>query len=153
MYWDASRLDALPSLCTVAKFSPNLPCPCGSDRKYKKCCAIYHRGALPKDALTLMKSRYSAYATGNSNYIIQTTHPDNPDYTDDSKSWRASIDQFCKETGFEGLEILEWIDGEEEAFVTFRASLSSGTMIEKSRFLKVGGKWRYVDGEMLPSEL
>jgi SEC-C motif-containing protein len=99
-----------------------------------------------------MKSRYSAYATGAIDYIIATTHPDNPDYTNDSKHWRTSIDQFCKGTEFKGLKILDWVDGEEEAFVTFRALLSSGTMIEKSRFLKVGGRWLYVDGEMLSSE-
>ena len=129
----------------MAKFSPNLPCPCGSGQKYKKCCAPFHKGAIPKNALLLMKSRYSAYAVGNSGYIIKTTHPDNPDYTDDRKTWKASIGYFCRETRFEGLEILEWIDGEEEAFVTFKASLSSGALMEKSRFLKVSGQWLYVD--------
>ena len=95
-----------------------------------------------------MKSRYSAYAVGDSKYIIKTTHPDNPDYTDERKSWQASIDHFCSTTRFEGLQILDWSDGEEEAFVTFSASLSGGIMIEKSRFLKVDGKWLYVDGEI-----
>jgi len=95
-----------------------------------------------------MKSRYSAYAAGNSRYIIETTHPDNPDFTDDLKSWKASIDRFCRGTEFEGLQIIDWIDGEEEAYVTFSASLSGGTMIEKSRFLKVGREWLYVDGEI-----
>ena len=46
----------------MKKFSINSPCPCGSGGKYKKCCQKYHKGALAKDALTLMKSRYSAYA-------------------------------------------------------------------------------------------
>ena len=148
MYWGKSLSGVSRSLCTVAKFSPNLPCPCGSGRKYKKCCALYHKGALPGDALALMKSRYSAYAAGNSRYIIETTHPDNPDFTDDLKSWKASIDRFCRGTEFEGLQIIDWIDGEEEAYVTFSASLSGGTMIEKSRFLKVGREWLYVDGEI-----
>jgi len=130
----------------MAKFSPNLPCPCQSGLKYKKCCAPYHKGAVPKNALLLMKSRYSAYAVGESGYIIKTTHPDNPDYTEDIKAWRASIDLFSRQTLFQGLEIIEWIDGEEEAFVTFSASLSGGVLREKSRFLKVDGQWLYVDG-------
>ena len=137
---------------SMAKYSPNLPCPCQSGQKYKKCCAIYHKGALPKDALTLMKSRYSAYAVGDSRYIIRTTHPDNSDYTDDTQAWRESIDHFCKETEFEGLKILDWVDDEEEAFVTFRALLSGGKMIEKSRFLKEKERWLYIDGEILSSE-
>lgn len=96
-----------------------------------------------------MKSRYSAYAVGESVYIIKTTHPDNPDYTEDTKAWKGSIDLFCQQTLFQNLEILEWIDGEEEAFVTFKASLSTGVLIEKSRFLKVDGRWLYRSGEFI----
>ncbi|UFH59683.1 YchJ family protein [Sulfurovum mangrovi] len=130
----------------MAKVSPNIPCPCGSQKKYKKCCAVYHKGALAPDALSLMKSRYSAYAAGNADYIIKTTHPDNPDYTTDRTSWKKEIDLFSKHTEFLGLKILEFIDGEEEAYVTFEALLSSGMLHEKSRFLKSGGVWLYVDG-------
>ena len=55
---------------------------------------------------------------------------------------------FTISTKFLGLEILDSIESEEEAFVTFRASLSSGEMIEKSRFLKVDNKWLYESGEI-----
>ncbi len=131
----------------MIKTSPNTPCPCGSKIKYKKCCAIYHKGALPKTALLLMKSRYCAYAIGESNYIIKTTHPNNPDYSEYKQVWKASIDDFSNATEFLGLEIVEFIDGEHEAFVTFRAKLSSGDLVEKSRFLNVDGHWLYVSGE------
>jgi SEC-C motif-containing protein len=133
----------------MAKISSNSACPCSSGKKYKKCCAIYHKGALPKNALALMRSRYSAYSAGNSNYIVATTHPDNPDYTEDIKRWRDSIDLFSGQTDFLGLKIIEFIDGEKEAFVTFEAMLSSGKLIEKSRFLKVDRRWLYVDGEFI----
>ncbi len=132
----------------MKKTTPNTPCPCGSRVKYKKCCAIYHKGALPKTALELMKSRYVAYAVGDASYIIKTTHPNNPDYSEDTKAWKSSIELFSKETEFLGLEIVEFIDGEEEAFVTFKAKLSSGDMEEKSRFLKVNGKWFYESGSI-----
>ena len=130
----------------MKKTSPNTPCPCGSHVKYKKCCAIYHKGALAKTALLLMKSRYAAYAVGDASYIVKTTHSNNSDYIEDSKAWKESINLFCQGTEFLGLEILEFIDGEEEAFVTFKAILSSGDMIEKSRFLKVDGLWLYEQG-------
>jgi len=45
------------------------------------------------------------------------------------------------------LEILEYTDGEKEAFVTFRATFGNGEMVERSRFLKEGDEWLYVDGE------
>ncbi len=132
----------------MKKTTPNTPCPCGSRIKYKKCCAIYHKGALAKTALELMKSRYVAYAVGDASYIIKTTHPNNPDYSEDTKSWKESIELFSNKTEFLGLEIVEFIDGEEEAFVTFKAKLSSGDMEEKSRFLKVNGRWFYESGSI-----
>ncbi len=131
----------------MSKLSPNSPCPCGSKNKYKKCCAIYHKGALAPNALTLMKSRYSAFAAGESRYLIRTTHPQNSDYTEDTKSWRDSLDQYCMNEEFLGLKIIEFIDGESEAFVTFEAILGDGVLHEKSRFLKDEGKWLYVSGE------
>ncbi len=56
------------------KFSKNSKCPCGSGKKYKICCFRLHKGLLAKNALELMKSRFSAYAVGDANYIIKTTH-------------------------------------------------------------------------------
>jgi len=127
----------------MKKITSNTLCPCGSKVKYKKCCSKYHKGALAPTALLLMKSRYSAYAVGNSAYIVKTTHPSNSDFTKNSKEWKKSIDTFSFNTDFLGLEILEFIEGEEESFVAFKAKLSSGEMVEKSRFLKVDGAWLY----------
>lgn len=128
------------------KISANAPCPCHSGQKYKNCCAPYHKGILPATALVLMRSRYSAYALGLADYILKTTHPDNPDFTADTATWREDILEFCKNTGFEGLKIIAFAEGETEAFVTFEAALSHGIMKEKSRFLNVNGKWLYESG-------
>ncbi len=127
----------------------NSSCPCGSGLKYKKCCSRYHKGLIAKDALTLMKSRYSAYAAGDAKYIIKSTHKDNRDYTSDFKRWTKEILAFSKSTNFEKLEIIDFIDGEKEAFVTFIATLNGEKMIEKSRFLKVENQWLYESGEFL----
>ena len=132
----------------MQKIRSNTSCPCGSRQKYKKCCQVYHKGAKAKTALLLMKSRYVAYALGNSAYIIKTTHEHNEQYMDDVKGWKQSIEEFTKVTDFLALEILEFIEGEEEAFVKFKASLSSGEMTEKSRFLKVASGWLYESGEI-----
>jgi SEC-C motif-containing protein len=132
----------------MKKPSVNLPCPCGSGLKYKKCCLRYHKGAAAPDALHLMRSRYTAYAVGNSRYIIQTTHPDNPEYSSDIPNWEEEILNFCRHTGFLGLRIESFTENREEAFVTFTAKLSSGEMREKSRFLKQNGRWLYVSGEV-----
>jgi SEC-C motif-containing protein len=110
---------------------------------------LYHKGAKPANALLLMKSRYAAYAVGEYRYILKTTHPHNPSYQEESKAWGEDIKQFCSETEFLALEIIDHEPGEEESFVTFKARLSSGELIEKSRFLKEEGRWLYVDGEFV----
>ena len=97
--------------------------------------------------MLLMRSRYCAYALGMAEYIIRTTHPDNPDFTDNVSGWKEGILEFCRSTPFNGLKIVEFIDGESEAYVSFEASLGAYTMKEKSRFLKAEGKWLYESGE------
>lgn len=129
------------------KISPNTQCPCHSGEKYKKCCQPYHKGILPSTALRLMRSRYSAFALGLAEYIIATTHSSNPDYTDNKERWRETILDFSHNTQFLRLKILEFIDGEAEAFVTFEAQLDHGLLKEKSRFLKVEEKWLYESGD------
>jgi SEC-C motif-containing protein len=135
------------------KFPVNSLCPCGSNKKYKKCCQVYHKGAIPNKALDLMKSRYVAYKLGLSKYIISTTHKENKDYTDDINSWIKSIDDFSKSCQFSGLKIIEFIDGEAESFVTFYANIncnkSDNSFCEKSRFLKVDNRWLYHSGEFI----
>ena len=136
------------------KFSPNDTCPCGSFKKYKKCCKPFHdKISFPKIALELMESRFSAFAVCNSEYIIFTTHENNSDFTFDLNSWNKDILNFSKNTRFEKLEILEFIDGEVESFVTFKATLFQDntdiSFIEKSRFLKTEGIWKYVDGQFI----
>jgi SEC-C motif-containing protein len=129
------------------KHSPNASCPCHSGEKYKKCCQPYHQGILPSNAIKLMRSRYSAYALNLSRYIIQTTHPNNPDFTDKLDEWKLSIQHFTQNTRFLGLKINEFIDGETVAYVTFEASLDSGILKEKSRFVKENKKWLYESGD------
>jgi SEC-C motif-containing protein len=136
------------------KFSANDNCPCGSLIKYKKCCKPFHEDIkTPINALELMKSRYCAYAIEKSEYIISTTHQKNRDFNTDTKVWNNDILDFSRNTKFEKLEILEFIDGQTESFVTFKANITQNkqdvSFIEKSRFIKENGKWQYIDGEFI----
>lgn len=131
------------------KISVNAPCPCGSKQKYKKCCMPYHKGAFAKDPLTLMRSRFSAYVTDNIKYIMKTTHETNADFRTDQMHWTQDIEDFIKNTDFEGLTILDHYDN----FVVFKAQLKSNGMdvsfIEKSEFINENGKWYYLKGEFI----
>jgi len=92
-----------------------------------------------------MKSRYSAYALNQYKYIIKTHYK--------STETLESIKEFSKNTTFQKLEIIEFLDGDYEAFVTFKANLlthnNDSSFTEKSRFIKENEKWFYVDGEMI----
>ncbi|MCG3676559.1 YchJ family protein [Aliarcobacter butzleri] len=134
------------------KISVNSLCPCGSLKKYKKCCKIFHDNIKkPSNALELMKSRFSAYAFEQSEYIIKTTYKDNPDFSTNISVWKEEIEMFSKNKNFEKLEILNFEESDFEAFVTFKATLFQNnndiSFIEKSKFKKLDGIWLYVDGE------
>ena len=136
------------------KRTVNSLCPCGSLLKYKKCCKVFHDNIKnPSNSLELMKSRFSAYAFKQSNYIIKTTHKENQDYSENILEWKKEIEIFSSNTDFDKLEILEFIKGEIESFVTFRATLFQNkndvSFIEKSRFKKEDNIWLYVDGQFL----
>ncbi len=124
----------------MKKFSPNSPCPCGSKKKYKKCCQIYHKGAVAKDALSLMKSRYSAFAIGDIKYIIKTSI-----FQKDYDELKA----FSERCEFKKLEILD----SGENFVTFKATIycegKDASFSEKSYFIRKEGRWYYDRGEIL----
>lgn len=135
------------------KISVNQPCPCGSGTKYKKCCGVYHKGALPKTAEQLMRSRYCAFVISNSKYIMKTTHKENNDYSEDQQSWSKSIEEFSHNFEFRKLDVLEFIDGDYEAYVTFKAHIfcngEDHSFTEKSKFFKEENMWLYHSGEFL----
>ncbi len=124
------------------------PCPCCSGKNYEVCCKPYHDGAFPPTALALMRSRYSAYALGKSQYILQTTHPKSVYFEKDRKKWEQAIIQFSQATEFEKLEI----EGSGENWVSFIAYLRQAgkpvLLKEKSHFEKIDGKWLYLSGEV-----
>ncbi len=117
-----------------------MKCPCHSGKEYVDCCAPYHKGEPAPTPLALMRSRYSAYALGNVDYIIATTHSENPDRIREGAKWEAQIEQFCNSTPFTGLIILK----AEGDTVTFRAELGTYAFTEKSVFAKENGFWRYL---------
>lgn len=125
-------------------------CPCGSNLSYENCCGLYHKGKQAENALILMKSRYSAYALHQTDYIIATTHPKSLLYLRNYWRWKEQIQHFSTLTKFLRLEIIDHHLGEVESYVTFIAHLKQGeadaSFKEKSRFLLEHSKWFYFEG-------
>ncbi len=117
---------------------------------YDACCARYHSDALRLQAPTpeaLMRSRYSAYALGLTDYINETWHVSTRPET---------LSRFEAADKWFGLEIRDAPKAlGEEGYVEFVARSKpkgGGAAIrlhERSRFVREGGRWYYVDGAML----
>ena len=131
----------------VMRLARNRPCPCHSGRKMKSCCGPWLKGKPAPSPVALMRSRFAAYALGMSAYIQATTDPEGPHHEPDEARWTSSIDAFCANTEFDGLEIHAQGEGQAEGYVDFSARLSAGTedrsFREYSLFRRRGGRWLY----------
>ncbi len=115
-------------------------CPCGGGR-YADCCAPYlRREAWPPTAEALMRSRYTAFALADADYLLRTWHPrTRPDTLElDDRRWL-------------GLEILDRVDGGPDdmmGIVGFVAHWSvdgrRGSQSERSAFVRRGARWVYL---------
>ena len=132
------------------RLSQNAPCPCGSGRRAKACCAPILGGAPAASPEALMRSRYTAYATGATGHLMRTTAPESPHFRPDARQWKADLDAYCAQVRFEGLEVLGASQDGDRGRVQFRARLAAGgrdlSFGEDSAFVRQQGRWLYVDG-------
>jgi SEC-C motif-containing protein len=119
------------------------PCPCGSGLVYNVCCGPLHHGERQAEtAEELMRSRYSAYACSDSDYLFRTWHP----------RTRPADAAVGGDVVWKGLDVTGTaaggIDdeyGEVEFTARFEAAAGPGSMHERSRFERRAGRWFYVD--------
>jgi SEC-C motif-containing protein len=89
-----------------------------------------------------MRSRYTAFALGDADYLVRTWH------------LRTRPEDVALDDGtvWEGLVVEEAVEDGDAATVTFRASwrrdAERGVLAERSRFVRRGGRWVYVDGDV-----
>jgi SEC-C motif domain protein len=125
-------------------------CPCGSTASYRSCCGPLHEGqSQARSAAELMRSRYSAFARGDADYLFRTWHPrTRPDdvTVDPTMTWT-------------GLEVIDTVAGgpdddrgEVEFTARFEAAGRAGSLHERSRFERRAGRWFYLDALEAQSE-
>lgn len=140
---------------------PAPPCPCASGKRYSQCCAPYHRGAAePPDAEHLMRSRYSAFALKQVDYLWRTLDPEHPDRARPKEEVLRELRAFTASHKFPELSVLGYQppDASGTARVLFFARVfESGkdrSFLELSDFRHDGAGWRYLTGvTKLPSQL
>jgi len=133
-----------------ATATENEKCPCGSGKEFGSCCAPLLEGKEQAEtAEQLMRSRYTAFAVGNVDYIFDTHDPDTVHQID-----RKSTETWSKQSEWLGLEILSTNLGGPDDYtgtVEFLARYKArGTKIdhrEVATFRKHNGAWLFVDGE------
>ena len=115
------------------------PCPCGTGKSVDQCCGLYLSGkTYPNNAEALMRSRYSAYVTGNIPYLKKSWHPDTcPELNSDDLN-----------TQWARLEVIRSKKGLKSSIVEFRAWFYDGekerALHEISQFKLYKKRWVYV---------
>ncbi len=127
-----------------------ITCFCGSGIRAVECCQPYLEGCRqPSNPESLMRSRYSAYVTGNIDYLTATWHPDCQ-----ASLWRNELIAGQENTDWRDLQIITSAAGKsaDEGFVEFiaryydRQKQHSGFIHERSRFVRADNRWYYIDG-------
>jgi len=129
-------------------------CLCGSGIDYEDCCGPYveNRTAAPT-AEALMRSRFTAFASGRLDYIERTCASEMRETFD-----RVAVERGAGTVKWLSLQVLGTSRGgplDETGTVEFSASYLADGMIrihrENSAFRREDGKWVYVAGEIASS--
>ena len=123
----------------------SVPCPCGRGPAFDACCGRYiGTGAPAPDAESLMRSRYSAFVRGDASHLLATWH---------ASTRPASLDL---EPGVKwlGLDVrahraIDADHAEVEFVARSRVTGRASRLHERSRFVREGGHWFYVDGDFI----
>ncbi|MGA0567620.1 YchJ family protein [Rathayibacter sp. KR2-224] len=128
------------------------PCPCGSGEAYGSCCAPLHRGRAAATPEALMRSRYSAFAVGDAEYLRATWHPS-------TRPPEVELDPAVQWRRLDIVGSLGGAVGDDAGEVEFRAfwrvlpvpgrDRDGGVLHERSRFVREGRRWYYMDGDIL----
>lgn len=128
------------------------PCGCGSGSSGADCCLPIIAGQQSaQSAEQLMRSRFVAYASGQTGYLLASWH----------SSTRPVKLQLPADICWRRLQLLSAEPSEaavdaNSAWVEFRAVYQQqdrvGFMQERSRFVREDGAWRYIDGQPFSSE-
>ncbi len=119
-------------------------CYCGNHLSFEECCNPYLKGIKkPDTAEALMRSRYSAFAIKNADYLLATTH-----ISTRKNHKKKDILHWAETNKWTKLEILETTQNS----ITFNAYYLDNHKLpqihyEKSEFIFENGNWFYVDGE------
>lgn len=124
-------------------------CPCGKEREFEQCCSVIIKDqSKAKTAEDLMRARYTAYATGAIDFIMQS-HLN----TEGEPPNREALKAWSRDSDWLGLEVVAALKGgpkDTEGQVEFKAryKLEGQEQVhhERAEFERVDGLWFFSDG-------
>ncbi|MFT3659906.1 MAG: YchJ family protein [Gordonia sp. (in: high G+C Gram-positive bacteria)] len=120
-------------------------CPCRSGETLAQCCGRHLDGAAAPTAQALMRSRYTAFALGDPEYLSDTWHPSTRPSSielDPEQRWlHLTVESASGGGPFD-------TDGIVEFTAVYRTPAGRGELRERSRFVREDGRWYYVDGDV-----
>jgi SEC-C motif-containing protein len=125
-----------------ARLESTARCPCLSGNPYGECCEPLHRGErVAPTAEQLMRSRYSAFAVGDAEYLLASWHPRTRPGTielDRDQRWiRLDIDRTVRGGPFDTV-------GDVSFVAHYRQDGQRHELRETSRFERIDGRWYYL---------
>jgi len=126
-----------------------IPCPCGSGKLILACCGPILAGKPAPTAEALMRSRYTAYATGKLDYIEATAAGPAAKAFDLREAERSELGTEWLELTITGREAGLESDETGKVGFTFRVRQNGkeASASELSLFRKIDGRWFYWDRE------
>ena len=126
-------------------------CLCGKEQEFESCCNPFIDGKnVAQSSVVLMRSRYSAYAQGNAQYIFDTYAPEKQ-----AENPVKEIAEFANSCQFIKLEVLDSQDQTDAGYVKFKAHYLFGNLYcileEKSDFIRIEDAWYYLYGDITPT--
>ena len=127
----------------MSRSSRKPDCPCGSAKPLDLCCRRFiSGGAVPETPEELMRSRYTAYALGDEQYLKKTWYPGS------MPPGGITLDR--RAVKWVRLDVIRHEEDGPDGVVEFVAHCKVNGRAQKlhetSRFLKEGGRWYYLDG-------
>ncbi|WP_232848701.1 YchJ family protein [Bowmanella yangjiangensis] len=134
----------------IATFPMTRLCYCHSQQPFTQCCEPLLSGnSTAPSAEALMRSRYSAYATANFDYVLNTYSREKREHLT-----LADLQENAEATQWLALQVESHSADGETAEVQFCAYFKEQGKLYKlhelSRFVREEQQWKYHDGDILP---
>lgn len=143
----SNNIFVVADICYYCHMLQHSHCPCGFGGSYEKCCEPLLNGvSVAATAEALMSSRYTAYVLLNETYLLSSWHP---------STRPQQLELLDEPVKWSGLTIISTESGQAndnegtvEFLARYKINGKAYRLHEVSHFIKEGGCWFYVGGEL-----